>query len=71
MTQLIDKSSPEYFQQTSNEPYVRHDYKLVYESGKEVVFDDYMGVQAEWFQRSGYSLSHIEVLDKKKVKGFG
>lgn len=60
----------ETFQQTSNEPYVRHDYKLVYEDGKEVVFDNYEDVQRIWFQYGGNFLSHVEVLDKKKSKGF-
>jgi len=58
------------FKQTSNEPYIRHDYKLVAEDGTEVLFDNYEDVQVYWFQRSGLYLSHIEVLDKKKSKGF-
>lgn len=58
------------FKQTSDEPYVRHDYKLVFEDGKEVVFDNYEDIQVFWFQRGGNFLSHIEVLDKKKSKGF-
>ena len=61
----------ETFQQTSNEPYVRHDYKLIYENGKQVVFDNYEDVQLFWFQRGGNFLSHIEVLDKKKTKSKG
>ena len=60
----------ETFKQTSNEPYVRHDYKLVTENGEEFLFDNYEDVQLYWFQRSGFCLSHIEVLDKKKTKGF-
>ena len=70
MTQLIDSSSPECFKQTSDKPYDRHDYKLVYEDGKEVVFDNYEDVQLTWFQNGGHFLSHVEVLDKKKSKGF-
>ena len=59
------------FKQTCDKPYDRHDYKLVYEDGKEVIFDNYEDVQLTWFQRGGYFLSHIEVLDKKqKTKGF-
>ena len=70
MTQLINPSSPEYFKQTSDEPYIRHDYKVVFEDGKEVIFDNYEDVQRTWFQNSGCFLSHIEVLEKKKSKGF-
>jgi hypothetical protein len=52
-------------------PYDRHDYKVVYEDGKEVIFDNYEDVQLTWFQRGGNFLSHIEVLDKQKqTKGF-
>ena len=59
------------FKQTCDKPYDRHDYKLVYENGKEVIFDNYEDVQLTWFQRGGHFLSHIEVLDKKqKTKGF-
>jgi hypothetical protein len=58
------------FKQTCDKPYDHHDYKLVYEDGKEVVFDNYEDVQVFWFQRGGHFLSHIEVLDKKKSKGF-
>jgi hypothetical protein len=59
------------FKQTSDEPYLRHDYKVVFENGEEVIFDNYEDVQVTWFQRSGNFLSHIEVLDRKqKSKGF-
>jgi hypothetical protein len=58
------------FLQTSNEPYVRHDYKVVYNDGTYQVFDNYEDVQLLWWNRSGNFLSHIEVLDKKKSKGF-
>ena len=59
------------FKQTCDKPYDRHDYKLVYEDGKEVIFDNYEDVQLTWFQRGGHFLSHIEVLDKKqKKRGF-
>jgi hypothetical protein len=58
------------FKQTCDKPYDRHDYKLVYGDGKEVIFDNYEDVQLIWFQNGGNFLSHIEVLDKKKSKGF-
>ncbi len=51
-------------------PYDRHDYKVVFEDGRELVFDNYEDVQLYWFQHGGNFLSHIEVLDKKKSKGF-
>ena len=59
------------FKQTSNEPYLRHDYKLIFENGREVIFDNYEDVQLLWWNRSGNFLSHIEVLDRKQeAKGF-
>ena len=68
MTQLIDPSDPRYFRQTSNEPYLRHDYKLVWSTGQSVIFDNYEDVQRKWFEHSGNFLSHVEVLDHKEPK---
>jgi hypothetical protein len=68
-------SLPESFSQTSNGPYDRHDYKLVYSNGQSKVFSDYMELQATWFQTPSQFLGHVEVLDKKEekkiTKGFG
>jgi hypothetical protein len=59
------------FKQTSDEPYLRHDYKVIFENGEEVIFDNYEDVQVTWFQNGGNFLSHIEVLDRKQeAKGF-
>jgi len=60
----------EVFTQTSDEPYVRHDYKLVFEDGKEIVFDNYEDIQVTWFQRGGNFLNYVEVLDRNKSRGF-
>jgi hypothetical protein len=68
MMQLIDPSSPEYFQQTSDEPYVRHDYKLHYTNKKSEIFDNYEDVQRTWFQTPSQFLDYIEVLDHKEQK---
>lgn len=62
------------FQQTCDKPYDRHHYKLTYTNGQSIVLEDYMDVQAHWFQTPQQFLSHVEVLDipekKKKKKGF-
>ena len=68
---MVGKLDPEenvlqWFEQTSDEPYNRHDYKLVYTNGNTDVYDNYMDLQAVWFQRANRFLSHVEVLDKKK-----
>lgn len=65
---MLDKT----FKQTSDEPYIRHNYKLVYSNGQEVFFDNYMDVQAAWWNTPSDFVSHVEVLDipEKKKKGF-
>ena len=54
------------FKQTCDKPYIRHHYKVVYNDGREVVFDNYEDVQVTWFQHAGHFLSHVEVLDIKE-----
>ena len=44
-------------------------YCDAYDSGESVMVDNWETVQMTWFQR-GVFLSHIEVLDKPKAKGF-
>ena len=58
------------FKQTSDEPYIRHHYKLVYSNEQSVVFDNYTDVQAAWWNTPSEFVSHIEVLDVKEKKGF-
>ncbi len=77
---MVGKLDPEenvlqWFEQTSNEPYNRHDYKLVYTNGKTEIFDNHQDFMATWFQTANMLLSHGEVLDKRvnkktKSKGF-
>ena len=67
---MVGKLDPEenvlqWFEQTSNEPYNRHDYKLVYTNGNTKVFEDHQEFMAAWFQYPKQLLSHGEVLDKK------
>ena len=65
---------PEFFEQTSNESYVRHDYKLCYTTGKIEVYSDYEDLRNAWWNIPDILRSHCEVLDKKnkkqKSKGF-
>lgn len=71
MTQLIEPTDPRYFNQTSDEPYDRHHYKIVMRNGECVVVDSYDVAQSIWFQKPSQFLSHIEVLDiKQQGKGF-
>ena len=70
---LIDPSDPLYFQQTSDGPYDRHHYRLVYNTGKTEYYESWETMFAKWFQSPALVLSHVEVLDikpKNKGKGF-
>jgi hypothetical protein len=70
---VVGKLDPEenvlqWFEQTSNEPYNRHDYKLVYTNGETKVFEEHQDFMVAWFQYPKQLLSHGEVLDKKVKK---
>ena len=74
MTKLIEKNDPRYFLQTSNEPYDRHHYRIVYKDRSAVV-ESWEEVQEYWWNNSRrFELPVIEVIDKpktkKKSKGF-
>ena len=71
MTQLIEKTDPRYFTVTSDEPYDRHTYKVVYYGGKEKVVDSWEEVQSIWWNSVSYFVSHVEVMDRKKTKSKG
>lgn len=74
--ELIQPDDPQYFTETSDGDYGRHQYKVVSKTGESIVVDDYMLAQEIWWTRGrGKFISHIEVLDKKpnikkKSKGF-
>ena len=59
---------PEFFEQTSDEPYDRHTYRLFLTNGETMDVDDWMTVSAAWFQLPAMFTDHIEVLDKPKPK---
>tara|TARA_B100000003_G_scaffold162775_1_gene148660 strand:+ start:219 stop:440 length:222 start_codon:yes stop_codon:yes gene_type:complete len=72
MTKCIEPSDPRYFTVTSDEPYDRHDYKVIRKDGETMVVDSWELAREIWWNTPSFSLSHIEVLDKKtnKKKGF-
>jgi hypothetical protein len=55
---------PEFFQQTSDQPYDRHKYKLYMESGKVFKFNCYEDVQSQW--SSSPYCRYVEVMDRKR-----
>jgi len=70
---VVGKLDPEenvlqWFEQTCDKPYDRHDYKLVYTDGHFKIFNNHEEFQATWFQTANMFLSHAEVLDKKVKK---
>ena len=72
MTKCIEPSDPRYFTVTSDEPYDRHDYKVIRKDGETMVVDSWELAREIWWNTPSFSLSHIEVLDKKtnKKRGF-
>jgi len=54
------------FTQTSDKPYDRHKYKLIYSNSTFSYFDYYEDLKAVWFQTPALFLSHVEVEDKSK-----
>ena len=60
------------FEQTSTDPYDRHEYVLVFKNGKKIKSDDYTTIRNMWFQWCGTGhCSHIDVVDPIKSKGGG
>lgn len=52
----------EIFKQTSDEPYVRHNYKIVFKNKKAQVFDNYQDAIQTWYNNPDQG-NYIEVLD--------
>ena len=50
MTKLIPKNDPQYFTETSSEPYDRHHYKLVYDN-KEIIVKTWEEVKEHWWNK--------------------
>lgn len=69
MTILIKPSDPQYFTETSDELYDRHTYNIISKSGETIKVDNWMEVREIWWNKKQF-LSHVEVLDVKKSKGF-
>lgn len=56
----------ESFTQTSDLPYDRHRYKLVYTNGQSIIFESYQEVREAWWNTPSNFANHIEVLDHSK-----
>ena len=64
MTKLIKKNDSRWFAQTSDEPYDRHRYKVVFTGADPIIVDEWEQANLIWFQTPSLFKSHIEVLDK-------
>ena len=62
---------PAFFEQTSDESYDRHTYKVYCPDGSSIEYNDYMDMRAAWFQTPSQFRSHVEVKDvSTRGKGF-
>jgi len=68
---LIDPSDPLFFTESSSEPYDRHHYKVIKTDGMSLTVESWGEAQSIWWNTPSSFLSHIDVIDKKEVKGFG
>jgi len=55
---------------TSDKPYNRHKYELVFSDGRSVVIDDYETMKQAWWKYNQV-VSHVNVVDKRGVSGRG
>lgn len=65
---------PEFFRQTSDEPYDRNNYGFYDREGRCIIIESYEQVYEKWFNTPSMMKSHVEVLDKpnnKKKKSNG
>ena len=59
-----------FFKQTSDEPYDRHHYKIVYKD-RSFVVKSWEEVQEHWWNKTSFEKPVIEVIDKPKERGKG
>ena len=69
--ELIQPEDPQYFTETSDGDYGRHHYKITKTNGDSLTVKSWEEAQSIWWNTAPSFLSHIDVLDKKEVKGFG
>jgi hypothetical protein len=62
---------PEFFKQTSDVPYDRHEYRLIFSNNDSIIFQSYEQVMEKWFSTPSMFTSRVEVLDKTNKKSNG
>jgi len=63
-----DRVLPDWFAQTSDEPYDRHNYRFHYSNGESIIVESYEQIYEKWFNTPALLKSHVEVLDTKQIK---
>ena len=66
--ELIPQNDSQYFTDTSDVSYDRHQYEFVYSNGQSKIFDSWEETRNEWFNNPPQFKSHIKVLDRKQNK---
>ena len=66
-----EKVLPDWFAQTSDVPYDRHNYRFTFSNGETKILDCYDKVMELWFNTPPLFKSHVDVLDKKKKSNGG
>lgn len=66
--ELILPTDQRYFSQSSDAPYDRHIYELVFTNGQSEMYPSWETVHARWFQCPKQFLSHVNVVDIKNTK---
>ena len=59
---------PDWFAQTSEGAYDRHNYRFIYSNNQSIIVESYEEVYEKWFNTPAMFKSHVEVLDKKTKK---
>ena len=69
---LIKPTDPQYFKQTSDLPYDRHKYKIVFKDGRSILLNNYDEMRGVWFEYvRNWGDAKVEVLDNNtQPKGF-
>ena len=63
-----DRVLPDWFAQTSDEPYDKHNYRFHYLNGESIIVESYEEIYEKWFNTPSLLKSHVEVLDTKQIK---
>tara|TARA_A200000159_G_scaffold134678_1_gene133374 strand:- start:93 stop:323 length:231 start_codon:yes stop_codon:yes gene_type:complete len=65
--ELIQPNDPMYFTETSAESYDQNSYKIEFNDGKSLIFQDYEQMRSYWFECArNWKDCKVIILDKKQ-----